>query len=338
MILRPKSFSRRSGPPSGTTVAAPAALVPTWLRRAVPDAQSLARKDLEDIAVAAGAAIGALDALVRRQERWAGAWRQRLALSAAAATAKQAGRVEDEAALRDAVLLTRPGDFLSVGPAGLLLLAWRRLATLPAKDLLTGRVLASVLEEFGHAPDDEPVSDLADELRRLCAGGMCGMLTGAFRAAERYGFGRAVGAWLADALVAQRLGWPSAVPLLGAEVNAAGPGHARRSGTAIAASVEDGRSQVKTLLAAQARAALRAIDLSTELERRADRLATVTPKLRAKAADTVVEKLLSEDAIVASEKIAGISDRGLRRLFDRLVELGAVRELSGRPTFRIYGL
>jgi hypothetical protein len=94
----------------------------------------------------------------------------------------------------------------------------------------------------------------------------------------------------------------------------------------------------KGLVAAQARAALRAIDLSREFERRADRLLAVAPKLRAKASDAVVGRLLSDDAIVASERIAGMSDRGLRRLFDRLLELGAVRELSGRPTFRIYGL
>ncbi|WP_352697245.1 DUF1403 family protein [Mesorhizobium sp. M0152] len=94
-----------------------------WLRRAIPDAQSLAGQDGEDVALATGAALGALDAVIRRQERWAGAWRQRLALAAAAVTARQAGRVEDEAALRDAVLLTRPGDSLSVGPAGRMLVA-----------------------------------------------------------------------------------------------------------------------------------------------------------------------------------------------------------------------
>ncbi|WP_245470365.1 DUF1403 family protein, partial [Mesorhizobium sp. M7A.F.Ca.MR.362.00.0.0] len=101
-----------------------------------------------------------------------------------------------------------------------------------------------------------------------------------------------------------------------------------------------GGERVQGLLVAQARAALRAIDLSAELGRRADRLFGVAPKLRAKGADHVVDHLLNDDALVASrgDKRTGMSDRGLRRLFDRLVDLGAVRELSGRTTFRIYGL
>lgn len=344
MILRPQSLSRHSGTLPGATAATPAVLVPTWLRRAIPDAQSLAGKDIEEVSLAAGAAIGALDAVVRRQEAWGGAWRQRFALAAAAVTARQAGRVEDEAALRDAVLLARPSDIVSgsttLGPAGLLLLAWRRLATRPSEDLLMRKSLGAVVEEFGHALDDEALGDLADELRQLGAGGMVDMVVGAFTAAERHRFGRAVGAWFADALVAQRLGWTHAVPLLGAEVNAAGPGRPRRSGIGIAASVEDESGRAKNLLAAQARAALRAIDLSAELGRRAERLLVVAPKLRAKAADTVVDRLLNEDAFAASrgDKKTGMSDRGLRRLFDRLIELGAVRELSGRSTFRIYGL
>ncbi|MER9125796.1 DUF1403 family protein [Mesorhizobium sp. M0959] len=51
-------------------------------------------------------------------------------------TAKQARGVEDEAALRDVLLLTRPED--EVGPAGRMLLAGRELAAHPAEDLLTG--------------------------------------------------------------------------------------------------------------------------------------------------------------------------------------------------------
>jgi hypothetical protein len=341
MILRPQSLSRYHGPLPGATIATPAVLVPTWLRRAVSDAQGLASKNVEDIALVAGAAVGALDAVVRRQERWAGAWRQRLALAAAAVTAKQAGRVEDEAALRDAVLLTKAGD--DVGPAGRMLLTWRRLATRPTEDLLTRKNLGAALEEFGYAPDDQGGSDLADELRRLSTEGMVAMLTGAFIVAGRSGFGHAVGAWFADALLAQRLGWAHAVPLLGAEmVTGAGPRRPRRSGVVLtaAASLEEEEVRAKNLLAAQARAALRAIDLSAELGRRSERLLAVAPKLRAKAANTIVDRLLNEDALVASrgDKKTGMSDRGLRRLFDRLVELGAVRELSGRPTFRFYGL
>jgi len=341
MILPPKSTSRHPATLAVAAAVNPTALVPAWLRHTVPDAQSLAAHGSEDIAITAGAALAVLDVVVRRKERWAGAWRQRLALKAAAATARQAGRVEDEAALRDTVLLTKPGD--DVGPTGRTLLAWHRLAGRPAQDLLTAKNLAAMLEAFGHAPDAEAVRALADELRQLSAKtGMAGMLTGAFVLAERHSFGRVEGAFIADALLAQQLGWAQAVPLLGTEATlGGGPARTRRSATVSpAVGIETESDRAKNLLAAQARAALRAIDLFGELGRRADKLLAVAPKLRAKGAEAIVDRLLSEDALIASrgEQNNGMSDRGLRRLFDRLVELGAIRELSGRPTFRIYGL
>lgn len=333
MILRPKSSRRLPAQPLALASAASALPVPGWLRRAISDSQGRAGQGFDDVALISGAAIGALDAVVRRQERWAGAWRQRLALAAATVTARQGGRIEDEAALRDAVLLTRPGD--DVGPAGRMLLAWRRLVARPVQDLLTERNLAAVLQEFGYAPKDETASDLAEDLRQIAAtDGSVAALADACAAAERLGLPRAAALWIADALLAQRLGWQHAVPLLGGE----SAGAKRYGCTRLLPGTPSTPDQVSMLLGAQARAVLRAIDLSTELGRRADRLLAVAPKLRAKASDAVVERLLSEDAIVASEKIAGMSDRGLRRLFDRLVEFSAVRELSGRPTFRVYGL
>ena len=64
----------------------------------------------------------------------------------------------------------------------------------------------------------------------------------------------------------------------------------------------------------------------------------VAGRLRAKAAPAVVDALLDQDAVGPCLRVRGLSDRGLRRLYDRLASLGAVRELSGRAAFRLYGL
>ena len=45
--------------------------------------------------------------------------------------------------------------------------------------------------------------------------------------------------------------------------------------------------------------------------------------------------LLAEDCVSSAE--AAMTDRAARRLFDRLAALAAVRELSGRPSFRLNG-
>lgn len=338
MIRRPAAATQDRSPPA---IAAP---VPGWLRGGVaepasPAAQGVSAGAPEDVALLVGAALGALDALVRRDEPWAGAWRQRLALTAAASTARQAGRAEDEAALRDAVLLTRAGD--DPGPGGAFVLAWRRLTGRQVAAFVGEDNLAAMLEEFGCAPEPETAADLADGFGRLGqSDSAVELLTGAFTLADHARLPRFVGAWLADALLARRLGWAHALPLLGTEI-AAGAGRRRRGSAVEEASPDETPAErTRTLLAAQARAALRAIDLSTELGRRATRLVSVAPKLRAKGAEEIVERLLNEDALVASRGAPtnGMSDRALRRLFDRLVDLGAVRELTGRPTFRIYGL
>jgi hypothetical protein len=80
--------------------------------------------------------------------------------------------------------------------------------------------------------------------------------------------------------------------------------------------------------------------LAVDLARRALKLLSVAPVLRAKGARRVVDLLLYDDGVTpaAAAARAGMSDRAARRLFERLVTLGAARELSGRENFRIYGL
>jgi len=76
-----------------------------------------------------------------------------------------------------------------------------------------------------------------------------------------------------------------------------------------------------------AQAAERACHLAADLQRRAEKLL-----------GAALTGLLDDDSFRAATRIPGLSERGARRLFDRLVELGAIRELTGRASFRLYGL
>jgi hypothetical protein len=89
---------------------------------------------------------------------------------------------------------------------------------------------------------------------------------------------------------------------------------------------------------AYARAAADACDRQRAIARRAETLLRLAGRLRAKGAPAVVAALCETDALTPARLPGGLSDRAGRRLFDRLVRLGAVRELSGRDTFRIYGI
>ena len=82
--------------------------------------------------------------------------------------------------------------------------------------------------------------------------------------------------------------------------------------------------------------AVEAARLAVDLARRASLLKGVAPKLRAKGAGAAVKIFLTQDAVAPSA--LPLADRAARRLCDRLVDLGAVSELTGRDTFRLYGV
>ena len=71
------------------------------------------------------------------------------------------------------------------------------------------------------------------------------------------------------------------------------------------------------------------------LTRRVAHLNAVALKRRAKGAVEAVDMFLAWYAVAPAALTSLNSDRAARRFCDRLMELGAVRELTGRDKFRL---
>ncbi|NSY15061.1 DUF1403 family protein [Agrobacterium vitis] len=313
----------------------PAATEPPqiWLPRLPGWALSRGRDINETDAVfAAGIALKSLDDLVRAGPRWLGCWRDRLALKSAAVAAKMLGRNEEKNALRDAVLLTVTGD--DPGPAGKLFLATRMLTRRSGP--VTTSFVKEIADLFGLRWDDS-LASIPDLIESAVQSGraapfvVADLLTTVFAArpdAELMGLG------VADVVLSQKLNWPKPVPLLLPE--RFGPGFRTIGGRGRVRPGELAYS--KAICLALIDGVNAALHSATEIDRRAARLLAVAPKLRTKGAEPVVQRLLNEDAVPASAPGSTLSRWAANRLFERLETLDAVRELSGRTSFRIFGL
>ena len=277
--------------------------MPAWVTSAPAET-------LEDVAFLSGAALSHLHVVLSYNHVPHALLRERLALRAAEACVALAGRPERAADLRDAVHLLRPGDF--PGPAGDTYFAWRRAVERPVSIQALDRSVATL--EPGH------IGVWLDAGQGTPVGRAARMLEAVLTEAPRAEVPALV---LADAALAQALGWDYLLPLLAAGLRRA-----------------DLRKRGEDLLLACHRAfvasAVEAVRLSADLARRAVHLRIVAPKLRAKGAENAVEMFLTRDA--APPAALPLPDRASRRLCDRLVDLGAIRELTGRETFRLYGL
>lgn len=277
--------------------------IPSWV--------TLARgKTIEDLAFLSGAALNHLHVVLGCEAVPQALLRDRLALRAAEACVAFSGRSERAGDLRDAVHLLRPGDL--PGPAGEVLLAWRRAAE--------RRVTVAHLHRALPGTPMDQIAVWLDAGQGAPVARSAMMLEKILEQAPRQEVSALI---LADAVLAQALGWGQVVPLLAAGFKRA---DLRKRG-------DDLRLACHRALISLA---VEAVRLSADLARRAAHLKAVAPKLRAKKAGKAIEIFLTRDAIAPAA--LPLPDRAARRLCDRLVDLGAIRELTGRDTSRLYGV
>lgn len=321
MLCRMNSFT-----PSAPTT-------PTWPPRTPLWALSRDGDVTEaDASFAAGIALKSLDDLIRADPPWLGCWRDRLALKSAAVAARMVGRDEEETDIRDAILLTAAGD--DPGPAGKLFLAIRLLAR---QSRMPGTPLVEELATLLSIRWDDDLASITDLIDTAIQSGRAAPLAVAdliSAIATLRPDAEVMALRLAELVLAHKLKWPKPVPLLLPE----------RFGSAFRTIGGRGRvrpgdpAYPKAICLALVDGVEAALRSATEIDRRAARLLAVAPKVRTKGAEPVIRRLLAEDAVAASAPGSNLSRWAANRLFDRLESLHAVRELSGRASFRIFGL
>lgn len=287
---------------------------------------------LETVAFRSGVALTILDQLVSDPSGGVPVklLANRLALTAASATSKLEGRMAREVDIRDAFHLTPAGE--ARGPDGDLLAFWRDAARLR----ITGRDWNAALKAFVGLDLETEVDGWLRSAASRCQthGPLVGCVSVMRSVLEVDDRAERVACLFSDVVLARVLNWPVVLPV---------------SAHCLTKAILRDLDEDEPELAVQLRILQSiedAVHRSRDLAQRAAALQAVAPKLRAKGSDAAVALFLSEDAVAPSTALSPMiqgttipmTDRAARRLCDRLVELGVAHELTGRPTFRLYGI
>lgn len=300
-----------------------------------------APQSLENAAIQSGASLALLHSLLAdaSQNLPQQILRKRFSCAAAKNCLELEGRVVSLDDIRDSYYLARIGD--EMGPDGEMLLLWRNACSINLRkrgwidrlsvifDHRFDHVMSLWIEETEAAGENRNPISRANAILTLVL--------------HDVPHGETPALILTDAILARSLGWDYLLPLASRNV--------KRRFFQNMLPKQDSKSSLENvslidLHRSIALAAQDAYRYAYELAVRAAHMRTIAPKLRSKVSGAVVELFLTEDLVspstMLSPKIRGtnlpMTDRSALRICDRLIELAAIKEVTGRPTFRLYGL